>query len=211
VTPTSSNIDFTLTQSEEGFLNVGGMVTLEGEPIRNASVYAYSESGKVVASAVSSSEGEYIIEKLLPGSYFLLTTSPDGGQSGPQVELKFKSFCGVDINIGRSDVGKDKNRLPEKVSLSQNYPNPFNPSTTIPFTVYGSQFIVHSPIPTTLIIYNLTGQKVRTLVNDKMMPGNYQVIWDGENDKGNKVSSGAYFYRFKAGENFETKKMIMLK
>jgi hypothetical protein len=211
VTPTSSNIDFTLSKTQEGFLNLGGRITSEGEPLRNASVYAYSEAGEIAASSISDSAGEYIIDELLPGNYLLLTTSPDGDKSGPEVKLKFKSFCGVDINIGRSDVGEDKNGLPEKVSLSQNYPNPFNPSTTIPFKVHGSQFIVNSPISATLIIYNLTGQKVRTLVEDKMMPGNYQVIWNGKDNKGNKVSSGAYFYRFKAGENFETKKMIMLK
>ncbi|MCJ7498459.1 MAG: T9SS type A sorting domain-containing protein, partial [candidate division Zixibacteria bacterium] len=84
-------------------------------------------------------------------------------------------------------------------------------STAIPFTVNSSQFMVHSPVHATLIIYNILGQKIRTLVDGEMMPGSYQVIWDGKDDKGNKVSSGVYFYSFKAGENFETKKMIMLK
>jgi len=209
ITPTSPNADFTLSKSQEGFLNLGGKVTLEGEPVRNASIYAYANSGEIVASAISDFEGEYIIEKLLPGDYFLLTTSPEGGLQGPQAKLKFKNFCGVDINIGRSGVEEDKSNLPEKVFLSQNYPNPFNPSTSIQFKVWSLEF--GEPIHATLIIYNLAGQKVRTLVDEKKLPGNYQVIWEGRDDKGKKVSSGIYFYRFKAGDHFELKKMIMLK
>lgn len=209
VTPTSSNIDFALSVAQEGFLNLGGGISSEGEPIRNASVYAYSSSGEVVASAVSNSEGEYVIEDLLPGEYLLLTTSPEGGLQGPQVKLKFKSFCGVDINIGRSGLEDDITNLPEKVSLSQNYPNPFNPFTSIQFKV--GSLVSEEPAQTTLIIYDILGRKVRTLVDDKRLPGNYRVIWDGKDDMGNLVNSGIYFYRFKAGDRFESKKMIMLK
>jgi len=229
VTPTSSQVDFGLSGTQEGFLNIGGRITLDGKPLENATVYAISKIeqfsnseeisplkvsslyGNITASAVSSSEGEYLLEKLLPGTYYLLVTSPYGTVNGPEVELKFKTFCGVDINIGRSDVKEGNTSLPKKMSLSQNYPNPFNPSTTIPFTVYGSRFMVHSPVHTSLVVYNLAGQKVRILLDEEMIPGDYQAIWDGKDDNDKKVSSGIYFYRFKTGDNSETKKMIMLK
>ncbi len=229
VTPTSSQVDFRLFGTREGFLNIGGRITLNGSPLENATVYAIFKTdpyinseevsplkvsnpcGYIAASAVSGSEGEYLLEKLLPGTYYLLVTSPYGTVNGPEVELKFKTICGVDINIGTSDVKDDNSTLPKDVSLSQNYPNPFNPTTTIPFTVYGSQFMVHGPIHTSLVVYNLAGQKVRILLDEEMIPGDYQAIWDGKDDNGQKLSSGIYFYRFKAGDNSETKKMIMLK
>lgn len=229
VIPTSSQIDFDLSGTQEGFLNIGGRITLDGMPLENAAVYAISEAeqgpnpdivsplkvsglyGNIASSALSGSEGEYLLEKLLPGTYYLLVTSPYGTLNGPKVELKFKTFCGVDINIGRSDVKDDHSTLPKDVSLSQNYPNPFNPSTTIPFRVESGQGSVVRPVRTSLVVYNLAGQKVKVLLTAEMMPGDYQVVWDGMDDNGQKVSSGIYFYRFKAGDSSEAKKMIMLK
>ena len=229
VTPTSSQVDFKLFGTQEGFLNIGGRITLEGKPLENATIYAISKPdqisnseetsalevsslcGYIASSALSGSEGEYLLEKLLPGTYYLLVTSPYGTVNGPEVELKFKTICGVDINIGRSDVKDDNGILPKDISLRQNYPNPFNPSTTIPFRVESSQWSAVRPVHTTLVVYNLMGQKVRVLLDEEMTPGDYQAVWDGKDDNGQKVSSGIYFYRFKAGDNSETKKMIMLK
>jgi len=108
-----------------------------------------------------------------------------------------------------SDV-KDKEEKPNlNFTLGQNYPNPFNPTTTIQFRVWSLEF--GGPIHTTLIIYNILGQKVRGLVDEKKLPGNYQVIWDGKDQKGNEVSSGIYFYQLKAGDYKETKKMSLLR
>jgi len=66
--------------------------------------------------------------------------------------------------------------IPSHFELSQNYPNPFNPFTTIPFQVGSSRFVVHSPLHTTLKIYNILGQLVRTLVDEEKAPGKYEVI-----------------------------------
>jgi flagellar hook assembly protein FlgD len=100
---------------------------------------------------------------------------------------------------------------PENYHLYQNYPNPFNPSTKITFTVHGSQFIVRSPIPTTLKIYNVRGELVRTLVNEPKRPGIREVIWDGKDEDGNSVASGIYFYQLKTDSYCQTRKMILLK
>ena len=115
---------------------------------------------------------------------------------------------------GSSDVfdwGEEFTSLPKAIHLYQNYPNPFNPSTNITFTVYGSQFTVHTPIHTTLKIYNIRGELVRTLLDEVKPPGVYSVIWDGKNQKGDEVSSGIYFYQLKAKDHSEVRKMILLK
>ncbi len=94
--------------------------------------------------------------------------------------------------------------VPEKFLLSQNRPNPFNPVTSIEYSLPARSHVV-------LEVYNLLGQKVTTLVNEEQEAGAHQAIWDGKDKVGNSVSSGIYFYRMKA-ENFsEVKKMVLMK
>lgn len=85
-----------------------------------------------------------------------------------------------------------------------NYPNPFNPSTTISY-----QLPVNSKVE--LTIYNLKGHKVHTLINGFKDKGNHTVIWEGDDELGNPVTSGIYFYKFKAGYLQKVKKMILMK
>jgi len=89
--------------------------------------------------------------------------------------------------------------------LISNYPNPFNPTTSIKFAVENSSNIEIS-------VYNILGQKVKTLVNTQFNKGNHNVIWHGTDENGENVSSGVYFYRMNQdGKNIDTKKCILLK
>jgi len=97
---------------------------------------------------------------------------------------------------------------PTRYELFQNYPNPFNPETKIKYTVGSRQT---RPIPTTLKIYNILGQLVKTLLDKQQEPGNYEIIWDGKDDKGNEAASGIYFYQLKAGEFSQTEKMVLIR
>ncbi|MFH2048620.1 MAG: T9SS type A sorting domain-containing protein [bacterium] len=94
--------------------------------------------------------------------------------------------------------------VPDKFNLSQNYPNPFNPSTVISFTIPRTSYVE-------LAVYNIIGQKVITLVSDRLNEGFYNVSWDGTNNDGNIVSSGLYLYRLTAGRETLSKKMIFTK
>jgi hypothetical protein len=96
--------------------------------------------------------------------------------------------------------------IPKDIELSHNYPNPFNPATTIQFTIVSNS----SHAYTTLKIYNILGQMVKTLVDEEKSEGTYTVFWDGRNDDGETVSSGIYFYKLQAGELTEVKKMVLL-
>ncbi|OGB68734.1 MAG: hypothetical protein A2Y94_07120 [Caldithrix sp. RBG_13_44_9] len=88
-------------------------------------------------------------------------------------------------------------------ALRQNYPNPFNPFTTIAYSL-------PQEAPVTLVIYNTLGQEIRTLVNHTIQyAGDYEMIWDGLNDAGNKVASGTYIYQLRAGE-YSVSKMMSL-
>ena len=93
----------------------------------------------------------------------------------------------------------------EAFKLYQNYPNPFNPTTTIKFNTDITEK------NTELIIYNIKGQKVKTLVNEKLNTGMQQVIWNGKDEKGKSVSSGIYFYKLDCGDYTSVRKMILMK
>ena len=92
--------------------------------------------------------------------------------------------------------------------LMQNYPNPFNPTTTIDFSLIADSFV-------SLTIYNVRGQKVKTLVSDELQTGYHSMIWNGTNESGKSVSSGIYFSNFDSksenGDYTSVKKIILLK
>lgn len=92
----------------------------------------------------------------------------------------------------------------DKTRLIGNYPNPFNPETRICFELKHQEDI-------SLEIFNIKGQKVKTLLNNKLDKGVHQIIWNGRDDSDHQVSSGIYFYRLKAGKTLLTRKMMLLK
>jgi len=94
--------------------------------------------------------------------------------------------------------------LPTVYALSQNYPNPFNPTTTIDYSIPKSGNVE-------LVIFNMTGQKVRTLISGKQDAAFYKIVWDGRNDLGENVASGMYFYRLASGNFSKIAKMILIK
>ena len=94
--------------------------------------------------------------------------------------------------------------IPAEFSISQNYPNPFNPTTSI-------KYAIPQDARVSLVVYDMLGQVVKTLVDQEQEAGYYTVRWDGTNNFGSKVSSGIYIYRIVAGKYTSTMKMNLLK
>jgi N-acetylneuraminic acid mutarotase len=103
-------------------------------------------------------------------------------------------------------VNATNQTIPIEHELYQNFPNPFNPTTTISYAIS----LEHSSKYVRLDIYNLSGQKVRTLVNQEQSVGYYSTQWDGRDDIGQRVSSGPYLYRLKVGNSVLTKRMLLI-
>jgi hypothetical protein len=101
-------------------------------------------------------------------------------------------------------VEQEQDASPATFELLQSYPNPFNNQTMIGYRL-------STPSRVSLTIYNVLGQKVRTLVSDKMQHGMVSVAWDGKDDQGKDLSSGIYFYRLQSDQFSETKRMVLLK
>jgi len=93
---------------------------------------------------------------------------------------------------------------PVSFALFQNYPNPFNPNTTI-------KYQLAERVKVRLEIYNILGQKIKTLVQTVQNTGLHQVVWDGKNDNGKQVSSSVFIYRIKADSFNKTRKMILIR
>ncbi len=104
-----------------------------------------------------------------------------------------------------TDVSNDDvSVLPDEYALHQNYPNPFNPSTQIQFDVVSDSKIK-------LVVYDVMGRYVRTLVNDNLPSGKYTVTWDGKNNARQSVSSGVYFVRMTTKDFVSVKKMSLVR
>lgn len=136
-----------------------------------------------------------------PPSSNLLWVRGDGGEYVPRDNLPY-CFPGTSNDV-REIHGSEESR-PSEFSLSQNYPNPFNPATNIEFSLIKATHVK-------LEIFNIVGQKVRTLVDEEMKAGTYLADWDGKDEKGKAVSSGIYFYRMEAGDFSDMKKMLLVK
>ncbi len=124
-----------------------------------------------------------------------MPTDPDGTVSDIGA-FYYPLPVGVDDDAGGN--------LPDQFSLIQNYPNPFNPATIIEYNLPKRSHV-------TIEVYNLLGEKVKTLVDGEKSAGTYTITWDGTSLSGESVSTGVYFYRFQAGDYVETKKMLLLK
>jgi hypothetical protein len=97
------------------------------------------------------------------------------------------------------DIRKTGNIVPEKFSLAQNYPNPFNPSTIIKFQIPKLSGVK-------LVVFDILGKEITTLVNEKLQPGEYEVTFDGSN-----LPSGVYIYKLQSGDFSDSKKLVLIK
>ena len=95
---------------------------------------------------------------------------------------------------------------PFTYELFQNYPNPFNTTTIISYCVGGSGYQ-----DVTVKVFNILGEEIRTLVDQKQNAGEHRIAWDGRDEWGRSVSTGLYFYQLKSNSIVQNRKMVLLK
>jgi hypothetical protein len=112
----------------------------------------------------------------------------------------YQASLGYWYNPGTTVTAIDEGAsTPRVFALDQNYPNPFNPSTTIRFSVPKSSHV-------TLAVYDIAGRLVTSLVDEEMAPGVHEAVFEAGD-----IASGVYFYRIRAGEYTQTRKLVLLK
>ncbi len=145
----------------------------------------------------------------------------EGTDPNPRVTGTFTMFSIISGNPAATDqvelddvvvrlvgdaVGVEENvtSLPTNFELKNNYPNPFNPTTNIEFSLPKSDY-------TTLKVYSVTGELVKTLVNGEISAGTHKVVFNGKDENGNELTSGMYIYELKSGVNIAANKMFLIK
>ncbi|MFH1335515.1 MAG: T9SS type A sorting domain-containing protein, partial [Candidatus Zixiibacteriota bacterium] len=223
---TSINVTAPGTVSNKDFsLDVGGSISghVYGEgssPLSGADVSAFDTafgwSGLIMKWDETDGSGHYQITGLRSSLYYVEASTQcdyqfyDHTTSFPEADLVSVSapgdHSGIDFNLVSSvnDEEDQTGLRPTAFELKQNYPNPFNPETEI-------EYNLTKPAQVNLTIYNLLGQKVRTLVNERQPAGSYKITWGGKSEQGKISSSGIYFYRLEVNGVPQTKRMVLLK
>jgi hypothetical protein len=174
--------------------------------IEHFSIEENNESGLLrVAGSGSTPDG-------IEGVFGNLQVFVDGGFEGESFEVSISTYRinendpvqDVVATFTNSALGLDHNSIPEVFALHQNFPNPFNPVTTLHYDLPEQANV-------NIIIYDMLGRQVRTLVNITQEAGFKSVIWNATNDYGKPVSAGVYLYRIQAGEFVQARKMVLLK
>ncbi len=161
------------------------------------------EGNVKISAALADLDGDRDLDIVVPdnGSYYVL----DIKRSIDSIEWAcFTGSYSRSGNIAQTTPNLDPVTPALDTALYSAYPNPFNPSTTLGFNLKEGGDV-------SLDIYNQKGQKVQTLVQGSLNAGEHEVVWNGTDDNGRKVSSGLYFYRLRSGKYSSTRKMIMMK
>lgn len=162
-------------------------------------------------------EGNIDEDPLFGWHYYLPENSPcvDTGtaffewQGNILLDLTPDEYYGIAPDMGAYEYGfvgtEELTEIPlQDCILLQNYPNPFNPNTTIYFSIP-----IDSDVE--ISIFNIKGQKVSTLINERMEIGKHSIVWSGIDENNKRVSSGIYLYKIKAGNKESVKRMLLLK
>lgn len=182
-----------------------------GSPVEGATVYGYwsgatsdTDSGTTNTSGTVTLESDKV-KNPSPGTTFTFTIDnvTKGGWIYDPTTGETSNSVTIQSTTTKADLSIPE-QTPGQFNLYQNYPNPFNPETTIEYTIEKDCYV-------TLKIYNLSGQLIKTLINEYQIAGHHTIIWYGDNDAGEEVASGVYFYQLKAGDKAATKKMVVLK
>ncbi len=196
---TSSEISLKYDPSVFTFLNAATADLTSGLSIAS---FSDKSAGKVKIAIA----GSNVIKRSGTAAFASFRISSDvRGTVDSRIDIE--KFLVNESNMSSNVVGGEFKVIgkPTTYSLDQNYPNPFNPSTTIGYQIPEDNTRVQ------IVIYNLTGQIVKTLVDLNQNAGVYKVVWNGTNNSGMRTSSGVYFYRFAAGKYVQVKKLLLLK
>lgn len=203
-----------VTPTTEWISLYGDGITLDGELIPTGTVLAtYDENGHLCGQAIVEAGGTIRFTPVYRDDNS--TSLVEGPELGGSINLTVNGvpvqqsyiFGGLGERIRLTtlnSLSRPSENLPRQFGLAQNYPNPFNPSTAI-------EFSLPTASRTTLEVFNVVGERVTTLIDRFLTAGKYSVMWDGSNAAGKPVSSGMYFYRLKAGDFVDTKKMMLVK
>jgi hypothetical protein len=179
------------------------IITPQGTAHLEMSYHGNGSTGGAIVSQTTTNPLGNTVGFILSGfSYHYIRDARAGGVPARTVHME-RILGWLGSPVGPATGAKPAPRYVDR--LDQNYPNPFNPTTTI-------EYSIATPGHVTLNVYNVAGQLVRTLVDEVQSPGQIRPVrWEGENNTGEAVSSGVYFYKLTTARFTKTRKMVLLK
>jgi hypothetical protein len=192
----SISSDYGETWSEPAFLNANPEDVNYYEELANMiPCYIYPSEEIEVIDETHGEIGLFFLDDNSYGNYIEEQYGLNNGGTLRYAKLKIEFPENVSTQPGISSPA---------ISLTQNYPNPFNPETTIEYSLQENSKIE-------LSVYNIKGQKVRTLENKRQTAGKHQVVWNGKDNANKAVASGVYFYKLQTNSGAIIKRMMLLK
>jgi len=163
-----------------------------------------TKAGELVISLTSGEEGEFEYE-FEQGTFEITIKMDKYDDVVKPINITYGTVANLgDIEIRKKSSIDEEPMLPRLTVLRSNYPNPFNPVTNIAFDIAKDSNVK-------IEIFNIKGQKVKTLLNDNKKAGKYSVQWNGVDDNNHNVGSGIYFYRMETENYTATNKMLLMK
>jgi uncharacterized pyridoxamine 5'-phosphate oxidase family protein len=168
------------------------MINKEGFYVDDIKPVGWFEEAKFTENLTNTT---YTVTNNQSGDYYYRVKAVDNDN----LESFWSNRQNIDFVLGIKD-----NSGVEDISLLQNYPNPFKGETTINFGLKNQTKV-------TIEVFNITGQKVKTLLNKKMLAGKHEINWNGCNETGALLPNGFYFYKLETGIHSQTRKMLLMK
>ncbi|MDD2227864.1 MAG: choice-of-anchor J domain-containing protein [Candidatus Cloacimonetes bacterium] len=177
--------------------NIVGVVRkVNNQPLAGATVSAGGNA------TITNSSGLYSLN--VPVGVYSVTCSATGYLDNTANDINVIANQNFTLNFSMVSTANEDEILPvTATALNGNYPNPFNPETSISYAIKDAGNV-------SLEIYNLKGQRVRSLVRSMQATGNYRIVFDGKDDHGQPLSSGVYLYRLNTGTYTSTRKMMLM-
>jgi hypothetical protein len=210
--PTNQSVDFIVNKNNSKIT-----VSMSSEVSLSASVLIFKHDDLIDPPELLCNNKMQLMSSDRDGELRILIWSPNGDviPSGKKELLSFTCSGEVDLisveavdseirELKTNIVEQNRNAQPSEFVLYPNYPNPFNPETEIEYSLVKDGRV-------NLEIYNVLGQRVKTLVDEYQTTGDRLIHWDGKDENGNEVASGIYFYKIQVGDLVQTKKMILLR
>jgi hypothetical protein len=196
---------FEVLQTSDGGYIIVGSTTSFGAGSSDVYLLKTNSSGDTLWTRTfggTLSDAGYSVQETSDGGYIIAGSSASfSADSSSKVYLIKTNSDGL-----VTSVDNDRPILPAGFALQQNYPNPFNPLTIIKYTIAGTGGSGLGARNTRLVVYDVLGREVAVLVNERKLPGNYEVTFDGS-----VLSSGIYICRLKAGPYVHSMKMLLVK
>ncbi|RPI19764.1 MAG: T9SS C-terminal target domain-containing protein [Ignavibacteriae bacterium] len=201
---TNGGLNWNYYSSPYYFGNCKRIISIPNSNVWYVAIEILGPSGRILKST---DDGTTWVSMSTPGNQYQIEYM-DAVLKGNKVYAFAVSLEGHILKlidtVALTPVSNEGELIPDKYILYQNYPNPFNPTTKIRFDIPSN--VKRQTSNVKLVIHNVIGKEITTLINEQMNPGTYEVEWDASN-----YPSGIYYYKLTSGDYSETKKMIFIK